>query len=342
MSSLLSTFLRRLTCRALPVVGAALLAACGGSTRVEDFAPTQIVTFGDELSLVQPDGKKWSVNGFDSTSLADCEVLPVWTQTLATSFGFAYSGLVAGCLPSNVAVANGVMSAAANVRVAGVAQQVSDYLAAGKTFTPTTLVTIQGGMHDVLDLYAALLAGTTDRASALAAALAAAQVQGAALAAQVNAITKGGAGGRVIYATVPALGLSPKAIKDQTAGACTALGQSCVTLLTDLTAAFNEALRVNVTNDGRYAGVLQTDEYLLTMVNVAQANLSSNIYGLSNVTEAACLSTAALPACDTTTLVSGAAGSGTKYLWADDLRPGPAWHARVATFAVARARNNPF
>ena len=52
------------------------------------------------------------------------------------------------------------------------------------------------------------------------------------------------------------------------------------------------------------------------------------------------LATAALPACDTTTLVTGA--TGTNYMWADDLHPGPTWHTRVSFFAVARARNNPF
>ena len=342
-SSGLSSLFRRLPARGtLAGVGAALLlAACGGSTRVEDFVPTQIVTFGDELSLVQSDGRKYSINGFTTdtsvtpnTTVADCKVNEVWTQTLARDFGLAYAGLAADCRPTTIATANGQMKAAAGARVADVVAQVQAH---GAAFTPQTLVTLQGGLHDVLDAYDAYLAGTlADRTAALA------QVgaRGAALAAQVDAITDGGNGGRVIYATVPDLGLSPKARKDQAAGLCAARGESCVTLLTDLSFRFNEDLRRSVRNDGRYAGVLPIDEYLVTMTNVANASLSNNAFGLRNTVDAACLTTSPLPACDTTTLVSGA--TGTSYLWADDLRPGPTWHTRVAFFAVARARNNPF
>ena len=41
-------------------------------------------------------------------------------------------------------------------------------------------------------------------------------------------------------------------------------------------------------------------------------------------------------------LVSGAASSGTTYLWADAKVPGPNWQARVGSAALSRARNNPF
>jgi hypothetical protein len=35
-------------------------------------------------------------------------------------------------------------------------------------------------------------------------------------------------------------------------------------------------------------------------------------------------------------------GNTTNRLWADDLRPGPNWHAQVGSDAVGRADANPF
>jgi outer membrane lipase/esterase len=45
-----------------PALFAALLGGCGGSSsRVENYVPTRLVAFGDELSLVNPNGSKYSV-----------------------------------------------------------------------------------------------------------------------------------------------------------------------------------------------------------------------------------------------------------------------------------------
>ncbi|MEY2876349.1 MAG: hypothetical protein RLZZ373_3720, partial [Pseudomonadota bacterium] len=59
-----------------------------------------------------------------------------------------------------------------------------------------------------------------------------------------------------------------------------------------------------------------------------------------NTADVAC--TTALPACTTATLVSGAAGVGTAYLWADAQHPGVSFQSRVGIAALNRARNNPF
>jgi phospholipase/lecithinase/hemolysin len=50
----------------------------------------------------------------------------------------------------------------------------------------------------------------------------------------------------------------------------------------------------------------------------------------------------AVMGCSTLTLVSGASGSATTYLWADDIHPGPNWQTQVGSAAVTRATTNPF
>ena len=71
-------------------------------------------------------------------------------------------------------------------------------------------------------------------------------------------------------------------------------------------------------------------------------------YGLVNVVASACLASAALPGCNSATLVpadtvtSAAAATATTWLWADGLRLSPAGPARLGTVAASRARSNPF
>jgi hypothetical protein len=48
----------------------------------------------------------------------------------------------------------------------------------------------------------------------------------------------------------------------------------------------------------------------------------------------------ATPDCTTGTLVSGADSA--THLWADDRHFGPRAHSTIASFAITRARNNPF
>jgi len=95
--------LSRVATRAAAGLLAALaLASCGGGTyQVNEFVPARILTFGDESSmLVPPQGLKYSINAISpATELVDCSLLPLWNQTLATSFGMTY----AECNPEAVA-----------------------------------------------------------------------------------------------------------------------------------------------------------------------------------------------------------------------------------------------
>ena len=43
------------------------MASCGGGGQVDPFVPNRILAFGDELSVIQPDGRKYTVNAFRIT-----------------------------------------------------------------------------------------------------------------------------------------------------------------------------------------------------------------------------------------------------------------------------------
>jgi phospholipase/lecithinase/hemolysin len=245
----------------------------------------------------------------------------MWTQVLGSQFGFA--------MPGCGGTGNSVMLAAHGATVATIAAQVSAYTG---TMDSKTLVTVMGGLHDVLSAYQAYKAGTS-RADALTQAADAGRVLGQ----LINSLARNGAGGRVIYATMPDLGLSPYAI-----------AEAQQTLLSDLSAKFNEQLRLAVVNDGRYVGLVTSEANLQAMVNAYNANTSSNGYGLTNVTDWACSAAAtkddwtSVLGCTNLTLVSTALASSTTYLWADAIHPGPNWQRQVGSAAVTRATNNPF
>jgi phospholipase/lecithinase/hemolysin len=335
---------RRLALALAVAAGLATLASCGGSvSRVSTFHPTRMVSFGDEISAVgtsatPTDGLKYSINFFkvDSAGAAvvpnvtDCSLAPVWNQLLAQSFGFVF----AQCNPTGATTFTADFLAAPGAKVADVEAQVATYRGV-KGFDSTVLVTVMAGMKDVTDAYKQFkLDGGVGNSAALATATATVKAAGTQLGKLVNAITANGNGGRVIYATMPDLGFSPLAIKEEATKA------GSLQVLTDLTTAFNTQLRITVLNDGRYAGLVAADEVLQTM---AKNPVS---FGLSNVTVGGCTAVALLPNCDQSTLILAADGvtatTPSEHLWADDTRPANNWHSRVGSAADSRARNNPF
>lgn len=334
----------------LALAALAVLSACGGSvSRVESFAPQRLVVFGDELSLVRSDGSKYSINALklDSTGAValpaaqDCASNPIWTQYLASSFGLVFAECGGGSTAVMRAQAGSISSSnvvQTAVLVADVVQQVAAYRSAGGTFNSKTLVTVQGGMYDVLAAYNGyLLAGET--AAAHDAALGQVAAAGVALGGLVNSVADNGNGGRVLYASVPNLLLSPFGIAENLVN--TARG----TLLKDLSNTLNERLRVTVLNDGRYAGPVWIDARVQSMVTFP---ITGTGYYLNDVVDPAC--TTALPNCTVSTLQladatsnpAKVAATSVNYLWADNFHIGPAAHTMVGADAVNRARNNPF
>ena len=317
--------------RALRALAAALalaaLASCGGGGgQVEPFVPTRILAFGDELSTITADGRKYTINAFkitdatttpptESTTEFDCTRNPIWIQSVAAVFGLHFDR----CL-GTATTATGQVLAQPGAKVADFAAQVA--AVQGDALGEKDIVIAMFGMNDILELYARYPA--TGRAELLDEA----RSRGNALGAQVNAIAT--AGTPVVVLTVPDLGLSPYALSQNTdTGDATRAA-----LLSELVAAFNNRMSVALINDGRLIGLVYTDIEMQSQVKFPGG------YGLSNVTDAACNSGVAAQDCTTTTLVSGA--NSANYLWATSKIPGPSFQSRMGSLAAFRARNNPF
>ena len=324
-----------------------LLASCGGGTQIEAFSPRRVIAFGDESSLIEVDpthpdqGRKYTVNGvqfFSDTSVDPAVTKPVvpttpvcssnqiWVQQLAASYGFAFPP----CASSGVVV-NSEMRAVVGATAASIQGQVDDFTA-GNPFSSNDLVALMVGVNDIIGLYQSQV-DPTSNSSAL---IAAAQQAGTEVGSQVVRITDRGA--KVLVSTIPNVGLMPFAINEEAAHP----GEGRLALLSLMSEQFNTRLRLklqDVRDGGRAVGLILGDELVLAMTNFP------GTYGLSNITQAACVttSTALLPTCDQTNLDPLAQLSyGGEWLWADDRHLGAAAQSRLGTIAASRARTNPF
>lgn len=297
----------------------ALLSGCGGGTsQIEPFAPTRIISFGDESSLITSDGKKYTINGLSATtSTLDCSLNPLWVQTLATHFGLVFRE----CNPNQIATPTGLMYAMVEGKVADMKNKLDAHFAVS-TFGPKDLVTVMVGANDILELYAAYPA--QNQASLLDEVRARARV----LADQINRIAN--ANGRVVLSTVIDQGQTPFALKERASKG----DIDRAAFLTELTREFNLEMRVNILNDGRRIGLVLADESLETVVKYPSS------FGFSNVVDAACLTTVAIENCTTGTLISDS--SATTWLWASDTLMSPGGQTQLANIALRRATNNPF
>ena len=305
--------------RAALLASAALLAACGGGGQVQSFSASRVIAFGDEFSVINADGSKYSVNALvaGTTSQLDCSSNPIWIQTVAAGYGLVFPQC-----PGSVSDPASRIYAANGATVADVSSQIDEHLSNGG-FTDGDLVTVLAGANDVVAQFQQYPAVGEDQ---LAANLTAA---GTVLAQQVNRLA--GYGAKVVIVTIPDMGLTPFA-GDRSAGST----DGNPALLTRLSTKFNDALLANLLNDGHKIGLVQLDQYLKSVDTATIKGLSGATY--SNTTLAAC--TVALPNCSTNTLVADAINA--SWLWADDRHLGPNGQASLGSLALSRATNNPF
>lgn len=311
--------------RLAAVASTAWLVSCGGGGQVEPFEPTRVLAFGDELSVIEADGRKYSINAFkqvttngtttDDPTTLDCTRNPLWIQTVATSFGLAFDR----CLGTATA-ASGQVLAQVGHKVADLAGQIAGVQ--GNALGEKDLALVMIGMHDILELYASY-PGTGRTAL-----IAEAGVRGTALGEQINQLALRGPA--VVVLTVPDIGKSPFALAQNTSTA----DATRSALITDLVDKFNNSMSVELINDGRLIGLVYADIEVQNMVKFPGS------FGLTNVIAAACKDTAPLPGCTSATLVDTA--TTTTWLWADNLRLSPAGQSRLGLLAESRARNNPF
>lgn len=312
------------------IIGGGLLTACGGGGQVEPFKPTRILAFGDELSLIEPDGRKHSVNAFritnattnpptESTTELDCTRNPIWVQAVASAFSLAFDR----CLGA-ATTASGQVLAQVGQKVADLPAQLASVQ--GEPLGEKDLALVMMGMHDILELYARYPASSRNEL------LDEAGARGKALGRQINDLALSGPA--VVVLTVPDIGLSPFALAQNTSTSDPTRSK----LIADLVKKFNDSTSVELINDGRLIGLVYADIEIQNMVKFPRS------YGLAGVaaavTAAACRDTAPLPACTTATLVDTA--TATTWLWADNLRLSPAGQSRLGLLATSRATNNPF
>jgi phospholipase/lecithinase/hemolysin len=308
------------------VVVSALMTSCGGGTQVERFVPQRIIALGDETSVINADHTKYTVNALATENdPLGCIANPIWVQVLAGAYGLVFEQCNSAAAP-----VTGLMLATPNATVGSIGAQAAQI----GPLSGTDLVTVLAGANDILAKYAlynTTVDGVVQTEAVLTTEL---ETLGAVLASQVNGLAD--AGGKVLIATVPDLGLTPFATAQKAANTDT----DRAALLSRLTGRFNAKLRANIVNDGRRIGLLLADELVQTVVKFP------SFYGYVNVIAPACLDTAVLPTCTTSTLqpASGdvAAAGSFGWLWADALHLSPGGHGQLGNLAASRASGNPF
>jgi hypothetical protein len=301
--------------RALLLGCIAWLAGCGGgSDAIEPFEPRQIILLGDETTVLAADGKNYSINGLNSSNAIDCGLAPTWSQLVVANFGMTLDR----CNPNNV-TPRAFTRGAPGAKAADIEAQISAQFSASAP-SSKDLFLVMVGLNDIIEVYENFAGAKECNVDPkvnppLEEAVA---ERGRVVGAQINRLIS--ANVRTIVVTVHDLGLTPYGrTRDPE-------------LLTCLTAAFNARVRVDPLQDGRFWGLVLADDETNKMFKFPSA------YSLTNVSDAAC--TTAPPDCTTATLVSGADSA--THLWADDRHFGLRAHSTIASFAITRARNNPF
>lgn len=314
---------RRVMVGSAAAVAAWGLVACGGSTgAIEPFKPTRMMVFGDELSVLLPNGTKYTVNALTAgTTTIDCGLHPLWVQTVATAFSLTF----AECNPNAVAAPQAQMYAQAGAKAGDVVAQLARASAA-KAFTDKDLAAVYFGYGDLLELYAQYPVRPLD------ALIAEARARGSALGAQVNSVARSGPA--VLLLTAPDLGLAPFGAQ-QTAAFPGETSPTRAKVLSSLTDAFNAGLRVTIINDGRLIGLVSSDQ----MLRDIQPPFSS-FYGFADLSTPLCVSTVTVLNCTSNTLVTG--GDTTSWGFATNTLFGPALQSRLGQLAASRALRNPF
>lgn len=326
-------------CTALLALG--LLASCGGGTeQITPFAPTRMLAFGDEMSVLtkeDPQGRKYSVNALDSSGTIDCAANTstqpswLWTQYLANTYQFVFEE----CNPLKLPV-SAFSFAEPGARVDDFPAQVARARALTGSFSATDLASVLIGANDVLDVYKnqyvpdPAYASNFTQNPTYQAAITELRARGTRLGQAITALTDNG-GPKVILSTIPMMNLTPYARQQ----AILHPEANVQTVLANFSNTFNTAVRTNIPNDGSRWGLVELD----SMVDAGSNNPST--YGLTNVINSVCdPATWGTPDCNTSTLVPD--GSATSWLWASDVWMGWRAHFYLGTYARGRALGNPF
>ena len=305
---------RSALCAGLTIAG--LLASCGGGSQSQTFHATRVLAFGDETSVINPDGSKYTVNGVTvGTTTLDCTINPIWVQKVAAAYGLVFPQ----CNPAAAVSPASLIAATNGAMAADLVLQVDRQVASGG-FVANDLATVLVGANDVVAQFQQYPAVREAQLSATG------KASAATTGLQVKRMADLGA--MVLISTIPDMGLTPFA---------GGRGTESAAVLSRLSSAYNDSLRLTITNDGRRIGLVLLNEYVLG--SAAAADLASSGTAYVNAKDAACAT--ALPACSTQTLVSSTA-SGTTWFWADSQHLSAGAQAGLGALATGRLSIVPF
>lgn len=302
-----------------------LLAACGSSSKYDEFIPTRIISAGDQLSylgngtLTPAYSDRFTVNNLASDTITNN-----WVLQLAASYGLSTN-----------------LSAAAVVGTAHpVLNKVSNLEARIATVTPRSgdMLVVNGGMADIIALAEAVATGTKTSAQALSEIATAGSDLQALLLRQLSYYKN------ILVINAYDLKESPYARNRDLTAASPAISRSSFQqLLHDMTRAFNTALIRNAGTFNSGSGIRLFDAETL-FLNANLYNIGITISGLSAgtcdsfETSTVTDNNSSRLACTT----SFALGRNTSYdtnLYADTKFPTPAAHRFLGSQAYAFLRS---
>lgn len=347
----LSTTVRRLGVVAVSCLALATLASCGGGTQAKKFEPQSLVVFGDEFSLVKPNGAMYASSEFvaNSTTTYSCTAHPIWVLYFANSLGFSFNNECTNWnnyTRSAVMLANDPQDVSLNVAdptdSASVASATTAVANAGANavlttinnnlgrLNDTTLVTVSVGRADIVRAYQTYLASPDSATlSSLKSTL---DTLGKNFSAGLRPMVQTGA--RVMLVLAPNLGASPLGKGD------TANLQRNKDALQALSQAFNQGVELGASIAG-FTGQQISLVRLDQITDVIAANPAT--YGLTNVDASACVSPAAsAPLCLDATASLVASDALTTYMWADPTHVNTVVQGSMATYVYNAYTRNPF
>lgn len=319
---------------AAAVLGSLMLAACGGGDQKETFRPTRIVTFGDENTLINPDGTQFTVNNplaatATTPAFAPCAVNPAWIQVVASNYGVGFGECAAEPVKPQAQ-----MKAVVGETVAGARDKINAFHAASP-LTTGDLVTLMVGAHDLVALYESNPTATGDALTTL----------------QNTAFERGRDLGSLVYEVV---NRGPKVLITTVQNLSTApiapIGTEADPtarrkVLDTLSKAFNDGLNDRLSDDpnggGRSGAVLEVDQ----QIEKYRRNVDSAYTAIGDRINAACVvagTTTPMADADLATCTStSATDPRLTHLWAGRLQFGVAAHLQLGLDAVTRITSNP-
>jgi len=320
---MLKKFWRQWASRAMTAAALGLLAACGSSSKYDEFIPTRIVSVGDQVSYLGDASLSPAFSDrFTVNNLASETTINNWVLQLAASYGLSTDLTLAN--PSVVATADAVSN------------RVTDLSARLATVTPRggDMLVVNGGMADILAMADAVANGTLSTTQALA------DIATAGSNLQDFVLGQVGNYKHILVINAYDLKNSPYAVNKTFAAGSGLTTTTFQQLLHDMTRAFNTALISNAGTFSSGQGVRLFDAETL-FLNANLYNFGISAAGMSSGTcnsFASSLVNTTRTAC-TTTAAAALHSDYDTYLFADDKFPSPVAHRFLGAQAYAFLRS---